>query len=647
MSSSDSLRILVMEDDAAQAHLAKRALERVGYHVDVIHDGETGIAMFQSGEYDVLIVDYEMPGKNGIDVLHTLAAWRQLSPTIMVTGHGAEAVAIEALKLGAGDYIIKDVDGSYLALLPPMIERLLHQQRLADAKRQAEEALQQTLQELEDRVHARTADLQRSEALNRSIVNTAVDGIITIDEQGMIATFNRAAERLFGYRADDAIGQNVSILMPPPYREAHDAYLTHYLQTGERKIIGIGREVVGRRKDGTTFPMELAVGETLVDNQRIFTGIVRDITDRKQAEEALRESQRTLLTLMSNLPGMAYRCYQNRRRTMQFVSQGCLELTGYHPYELIENQSITYEHVIHSDDREIVWSEIQAALAREKPFQVTYRIITADGKEKWVWEQGREVVSADGNRALEGFVTDMTERQRAAQEMQRADRLALVGQLASGLAHEIGTPLNVIAGNAELLGMDLRALNLPTDTADAIVRQTDRITGLVQQLLSFARAKSQTMEPFSLHEPLSHALRLLENRLHREGISTTLNVPERLPLLWGAADQIEQVFLNVLVNAWHAMPSGGSVVIEAYETDAQRVCVTFRDTGTGMTAEDLEKSFDPFYSTKGDKGTGLGLTICKQIIDNHLGSMRLESTVGVGTTVIIDLIRADATASSR
>ena len=201
MSSSDPLRILVMEDDAAQAHLAKRALERAGYHVDVIHDGETGIAMFQSGEYDVLIVDYEMPGKNGIDVLHTLAAWRQLSPTIMVTGHGAEAVAVEALKLGAGDYIIKDVDGSYLALLPPMIERLLNQQRLADAKRQAEEALQQTLQELEDRVHARTADLQRSEALNRGIVNTAVDGIITIDEQGIIATFNRAAERLFGITA--------------------------------------------------------------------------------------------------------------------------------------------------------------------------------------------------------------------------------------------------------------------------------------------------------------------------------------------------------------------------------------------------------------------------------------------------------------
>jgi len=318
------------------------------------------------------------------------------------------------------------------------------------------------------------AALQRSEALNRAIVDTAVDGIITIDEQETIASFNPAAEHLFGYTAEEVIGQNVRMLMPVPYCDEHQSYLVHYLQTGERKIIGIGREVVGQRRDGTTFPMDLAVGETHLGNRRIFTGIVRDITDRK----------------------------------------------------------------------------------------------------------------------------------RAAQEMQRADRLALVGQLASGLAHEIGTPLNVIAGNAELLRMDFQAQHFPTETADAIVRQTDRITGLVPQLLTFARAKNEAMGPFSLHDPLSHALRLLETRLRREGITITLDVPDSLPLLWGAADQIEQVFLNVLVNAWHAMLDGGTVTIKAQEMDDTRVQVAFRDTGAGMSAEALRKAFEPFFSTKGDKGTG-------------------------------------------
>ncbi len=504
MSSNVPIRILIMEDDVGQARLAQRTLKGAGYDVEVAHDGEAGLTMFQANDFDVLIVDHQMPEKDGIEVLHMLVAWDALSPTIMVTSNGDEAVAVEAMKLGAGDYIVKDVDGNYLTLLPAVIERLINQRRLVQEKQQAEIALHQTLQELEERVAARTIDLQhaneqmraeiaervrveealrQSEARNRSIVETAIDGIITIDEQGRIESFNPAAEHIFGYRESDVIGKNVAMLMPSPDREQHDAYLRRYLQTGERKIIGIGREVVGLRQDGTTFPMDLAVGETHVGDRRMFTGIVRNITDRKQA----------------------------------------------------------------------------------------------------------------------------------AQEMQRADRLALVGQLASGLAHEIGTPLNVIAGNAELLRMDLQTHDVDTDILESIVRQTDRITGLMQQLLTFARAKTETMEPFSLHEPLSHALRLLEKRLAREGIATVVEVPESLPLLWGAADQVEQVFLNVLVNAWHAMPDGGEIRIHAQPMDEARVQVIFRDTGVGMTADAIAKAFDPFFSTKGDKGTGLGLAICKQL----------------------------------
>ncbi len=531
MPSNPPIRILIMEDDVGQARLAQRVLQRAGYDVEVAHNGEAGLAMFQANVFDLLIVDHQMPEKDGIEVLHMLVAWNALSPTIMVTSNGDEAIAVEAMKLGAGDYIVKDVDGNYLTLLPTVIERLLDQGRLIDEKQRAEDTLHQTLQELEKRVAERTVDLQRaneqlraeivertrvekalreSEACNRSIVETAVDGIITIDEQGTIESYNSAAERIFGYRAAEVIGQNVRMLMPSPYQEQHDAYLDHYLQTGERKIIGIGREVLGRRRDGATFPMDLAVGETRMGNRRIFTGIVRDITERKQA----------------------------------------------------------------------------------------------------------------------------------AQEMQRADRLALVGQLASGLAHEIGTPLNVIAGNAELLQMDLKAQHQDTSILEAIIRQTDRITVLVQQLLTFARAKNKAMGPFALHDPLSHALGLLEARLSHEGITTMLDVPAQLPLLWGAADQVEQVFLNVLVNAWHAMPDGGTVTIKARELDDKRVQISFCDTGTGMTEATIAHAFDPFFSTKGEKGTGLGLAICKQIIDNHHGNLQLESTPNAGATVMIDFMQA-------
>jgi signal transduction histidine kinase len=238
---------------------------------------------------------------------------------------------------------------------------------------------------------------------------------------------------------------------------------------------------------------------------------------------------------------------------------------------------------------------------------------------------------------------DLTERQRLDREMQRADRLALVGQLASGLAHEIGTPLNIIAGNAELLGMELRERGLGATEVDAIIQHADRITRLIQQLLTFVRTREQPTATLAVQQPLASALALLETRFMHQGITVRQDASSALPLIRGRAEQLEQVFLNVLVNAWHAMPGGGTLTIAAGKTTDQKVWLSFQDTGTGMSAEVLARVFEPFYTTKGEHGTGLGLAICKQIIDSHQGAMRLESTPGVGTTVILEFPQADST----
>src|SRR5215475_4407405 len=144
-------------------------------------------------------------------------------------------------------------------------------------------------------IHAAREALQEREARLRSILETAQDAIIVIDERGIMESYSPAAERLFGYSAEQALGRNVSMLMPSPYRERHDSYLEHYLKTGERRIIGIGRVVVGRRQDGSTFPMELAVGEARVNGRRVFTGFIRDLTERQLAENRMQELQSELL----------------------------------------------------------------------------------------------------------------------------------------------------------------------------------------------------------------------------------------------------------------------------------------------------------------------------------------------------------------
>jgi PAS domain S-box-containing protein len=157
-------------------------------------------------------------------------------------------------------------------------------------RRRAEANLHEANTSLEARVAERTAQLSEQKQRLQAVVDTAVEGIITINERGIVDSMNDAAERMFGYRADEVIGRNVSLLMPAPYREHHDGYLARYLETGQAKIIGIGREVMGQRQDGTVFPLDLSVSEVKLGERRIFTGLVRDLTERKRLEAAVTSS---------------------------------------------------------------------------------------------------------------------------------------------------------------------------------------------------------------------------------------------------------------------------------------------------------------------------------------------------------------------
>ncbi|HEX2729645.1 MAG TPA: PAS domain S-box protein, partial [Rubrobacteraceae bacterium] len=282
----------------------------------------------------------------------------------------------------------------------------------------------------------------------RVVAETASDGIVMIDEDSRILFTNSATGRIFGYPDEELFGQPLTVLMPEYLRRMHEASLRRYIDTGERHLDWDSVELPGLHSSGREIPLEVSFGEFLKDGRHYFTGFIRDITERKRAEGELEESRRALATLMSNLPGMAYRCTHDPHWTMELVSEGSLELTGYPPADLIGNRRRSYGDLIHPADREGVWERVQAGLQEQLPFQINYRIETATGAVKWVWEQGRGVFSTGGELlAVEGFVTDVTERFRSRRLLEQ--RVASLTRIAADLTVEkpMEDILNVLAAS--------------------------------------------------------------------------------------------------------------------------------------------------------------------------------------------------------
>lgn len=264
--------LLVNDDDAATADI-RRALKAGACwpKLAVARSLHEAAAWLEHDTPDLVVAAARLPDGAGISLLGG-SPGVPARPLVLLTDHTRQEEGIEAIKAGALNYIVKSE--AALANMPTVVEHAVREWAQFQDRRRTVEALRD------------------SEARIRAIVETAVDAILTIDERGIVETFNPAAERIFGYRAAEVIGRNVSMLMPPPYREEHDGYLRNYLTSGVAKIIGIGREIVGQRQDGSIFPMELAVSEMRFGDRRMFTGIVRDISEKHRLQQKIQHQEK-------------------------------------------------------------------------------------------------------------------------------------------------------------------------------------------------------------------------------------------------------------------------------------------------------------------------------------------------------------------
>ncbi len=600
------------------------------------------------------------------------------------------------------------------------------------------------------------------------IIESAMDAIITVDEDQRVQLFNRAAEQMFGCTTRDAIGQPLDRFLPARFRDGHRHHIQAFGQSGatSRKMGKLGT-VMGLRSKGEEFPIEASISHIALEGKTFYTVILRDISERKRVEEDLRESQRKLITLVGNLPGFVYRSQNDRDWTFEYVSEGVSDFTGYSVEDYLVQRTISYGANTHPGDRERIWREVQTAVGQHHSFEMIYRILTKSGEIKWAWERGEGIYGPDGTLSyLEGFVTDITERKQAEhllrqseeryrrliavspyailvnrgdrlifandqaiklfgavkadeilgkspldlfhpdyhavlrerlhellegrsqvpvieekivrvdgtsidvevsaarftdeegpailvmlrdigerkrlqEQLRKTERIAELGTLASGMAHEIGTPMNVILGRAEYL-MD-RVTEEPVKKGlQTIVTQVERITKVMNQLLTFARRHAPERCPLDLRGTIEAGMELFQERLARNQIQVELGLADDCPLALADPDQMSQVFINLVMNAVHAMSDGGMLRI-GLAPEKKMVKLTIADTGHGIPRDVVEKVFEPFFTTKEfGQGTGLGLTVVKGIIEEHQGSIVVESTEGKGTTFTILLPQAES-----
>jgi two-component system sensor kinase FixL len=469
----------------------------------------------------------------------------------------------------------------------------------------------------------------------RALLDAAVDAIVVIGDQGTIEEFSLAAQRIFGYTADEIVGRNVRELMPEPYQSEHDTYLERYTATHEPRIIGVGREVVARRKDGTLFPCELAVGRVAGVEPPRFVGFIRDATQRKEAEELLQRSEAEL-RLAQELANLGNYVVHTLGGEPDYFSPQLYRILDVPMHGERVTQDDFFERWVHPGDRTRVLDAFSRLDASGTPLDIEYQVLLRDGRLRHLHHIAQAVHDANGRVVKHvGTMHDVTDRRRAEDEarllqerLTHFSRLSTMGEMAAGLAHEINQPLSAIATYAQAGQRFLR--HPEPDTADVLAAleqinvQALRAGEVIRRLRNFVKNREVKREAVDCGRLLDDLRLLAETDARLHNVHLRIDAEENLPTVYADPIQLQQVVLNLVRNAIDAMAdcpeNRREVVLITRRSGEGEVQVTVADHGSGLAPEATEHLFNPFFTTKSG-GTGLGLAISRSIVRAHGGRL--------------------------
>ncbi|MBI1371327.1 MAG: PAS domain S-box protein [Phycisphaera sp.] len=492
--------------------------------------------------------------------------------------------------------------------------------------------------------------LRQREQLLQQIINIIPHPIFWKDRQGHFLGANQSLARDLGFDSpDEMIGKtDVDASATPEQIDAYRECDERVMETGQ-PILNL--EETQTRPDGkvatlltSKVPLTDATGKVIG-----MLGIYNDITDRIRAERQLAESQQQVARLMSNLPGMAYRCLDDEDWTMLFASAGCFELTGHKPAALISGE-VKYNDLIHPDDRDKVRDIIHGSIEIRLPYQLIYRIVTKDGRLKWVWEKGSGVYNDAGEvEALEGFINDITEQRQTDDAMRRVNnnlemKNRELEQFAYVASHDLQEPLRMVVTYLQLI--EKRYADVLDEQGREFMTYAvgggKRMQSLIRDLLAFSRVdtnKPRPHEAIDTEDALEQAMANLDTLLIRH---TGEVRHEPLPRVVGDHTMLVQLFQNLIGNAikFHGDAIPHIRIAASKPNHAGLATFSVADNGMGIDPRHTKRIFDVFqrvHTRDEHVGTGIGLAICKKIVEYHGGRIWVESEPGHGATFLFTL----------
>jgi PAS domain S-box-containing protein len=495
------------------------------------------------------------------------------------------------------------------------------------------------------------------------LLDNSPDAMMALSPERTVVYWNKGAENTFGYSRDEAIGRKLAELIIPTNQVVEEeTFLDEVMESGHSTC-----ESLRQRKDGALIPVDISTRVIRDDRGRVkyLLSSKKDITNRKLAEEALQSSE------------LRYRrLFESAHDGILILDADSGEIVDVNPY-LIEMLGLSKEELAGKElweigaFKDIVASKLAFAELQQRGY-IRYENLPLESREGHIRQV--EVVSnsylAGESRVIQCNIRDITERKLAEEDLRRtnqrleqalaellaktqelasmtqqlwqASKLATMGELAASVAHELNNPLATISLHSEML-LDQIAEGDPNRRSLLVIEQeVDRMATLVSNLLIFSRRSFKQITTLDICEELTHSLNFIQYHLRSHNIDVVNDCATVLPTVEADRQQLHQVFLNLITNASDAMPRGGTLTVRSREganaAGHSAVVIEFIDTGTGVQTGDLPKLWEPFFTTKPEgKGTGLGLAICRRIVEEHRGTIEIETAPGKGATVRLTL----------